>query len=144
MSDFSGFFKKRFGQFSAVTAFLNSAPVLSALGVPQGLQWQTCNFGVNGRFSSDWMHSMANRLQNVVAANYTVLAYSGKLDFICNFLGGRAWTAAFQWPGQQGFNQAPKNPWQIRLDNGTNYSAGTSQVRVHEGKGSFGCFNVSS
>ncbi len=31
------------------------------------------------RFSKDWMHSMADRLLNVLASNYTVLIYSGKL-----------------------------------------------------------------
>jgi carboxypeptidase C (cathepsin A) len=74
------------------------------------------------------MHSMADRLLNVLAGNYTVLIYSGKLDFICNFLGGAAWTAGLVWPGQSGFNSAPKNPWNIVLQNGTRYNAGVSQV----------------
>lgn len=36
-------------QFSAVTNFLNAANVQAALGIPSGLQWQSCNFDVNGR-----------------------------------------------------------------------------------------------
>jgi carboxypeptidase C (cathepsin A) len=89
------------------------------------------------------MHSMADRLLNVLAANNTVLIYSGVLDYICksdqlrdcvsyiatgNYKGGAAWTAALPWPGQAGFNAATRTPWNIRLTNGTSYSAGTSQV----------------
>lgn len=33
--------------------------------------------------------SMAPRLLNVLAANKTVLIYSGKLDYICNYVGGK-------------------------------------------------------
>ena len=32
--------------------------------------------------------------------NLIVLIYSGKLDFICNYYGGRAWTDATKWSGQ--------------------------------------------
>lgn len=56
-------------QFQAATNFLNEAAVQAALGVPNGLNWQSCNFDVNSQFSSDWMHSMADRLLNVLAAN---------------------------------------------------------------------------
>jgi carboxypeptidase C (cathepsin A) len=110
--------------FDAATSLLNNATIQAALGVAQGIQWQSCNFQVNGEFHSDWMHSMADRLQNVLAANYTVLIYSGKLDYICNYFGGRAWTAALEWAGQSGFNAAATNPWEITLVNGTKYHAG--------------------
>jgi len=114
--------------FSAATTLLNEPAVQAALNVPSGITWEACNFDVNMRFSSDWMHSMADRLLNVLAANNTVLIYSGVLDFICNYKGGAAWTAALQWPGQNGFNAASRTPWNIRLANGTSYNAGTSQV----------------
>ena len=71
-------------------AFLNSAAVQTALGVPSGFQWQSCNFDVNSQFSQDWMHSMTTRLLNVLASNATVLIYSGKLDYICNYIGHQA------------------------------------------------------
>lgn len=114
--------------FAAATTFLNDPKVQAALNVPHGITWESCNFDVNRRFSSDWMHSMADRLLNVLAANHTVLVMSGQLDFICNYFGGRAWTAALPWPGQTGFNAASRNPWVIKLANGTNYNAGVSQV----------------
>ena len=114
--------------FQAVTTVLNQANVKQALGVPSQLQWEDCNFDVNGKFSRDWMHSMADRLQNVLAANKTVLIYSGVLDYICNYYGGRAWTAALQWDGQKGFNDATKHPYNVNLPNGTQTTVGQLQT----------------
>lgn len=57
-----------------------------------------------------------------------MLIYSGKLDYICNYIGGAAWTRNLQWPGQVAFNNAPRNAWNIVLTNGTTYAAGTSQI----------------
>ena len=34
--------------FSAATTLLNTHDIQVALGVPNGLQWQSCNFEVNG------------------------------------------------------------------------------------------------
>lgn len=58
----------------------------------------------------------------------TVLVYSGKLDFVCNYLGGAEWTRKLVWPGQAAFESAPRNEWSIVLANGTRYAAGTSRV----------------
>jgi len=46
------------------------------------------------------------------AANFLWSGYSsaslhaGDADFICNWLGNRAWTNALEWPGQDGFVSA--------------------------------------
>lgn len=114
-------------QFSAGTTFLNQANVQAALGIPSGIQWEDCNFGVNGAFHKDWMTPMADRLLNVIAANHTVLIYSGTDDFICNYYGGRAWTAALEWPGQSAFNAAKYTQVNLQI-NGTTYNSGQYKV----------------
>ena len=57
-----------------------------------------------------------------------MLVYSGKLDFICNYFGGRAWTNATKWSGQvcvnsrviillhtvqEGFQNAAYQDWKV-------------------------------
>ena len=111
-------------QFAAVTSFLNQEDVQKAIGIPNGLQWSSCNFAVNGQFSRDWMHSMADRMLPVLAANKTVLIYSGILDYICNYVGGNAWVNALPWTGASGFSAASTNAWNIALQNGTQHTVG--------------------
>ena len=31
---------------------------------------------------------------------HTAIVYSGKLDYVCNYFGGRAWTNSTKWSGQ--------------------------------------------
>ncbi len=52
----------------------------------------------------------------LLASGVRVLVYTGKLDYVCNYYGTRAWTSAMQWPGQRSFNSADYAPW---IMNGT-------------------------
>ena len=45
---------------------------------------------------------------------YQYLQNSGTEDFVCNYIGGREWTLAMEWPGQNGFNSASENPWNVQ------------------------------
>jgi cathepsin A (carboxypeptidase C) len=36
-----------------------------------------------------------------------VLIYAGDADFICNWLGNKAWTEALEWPGQKEYAPLP-------------------------------------
>ncbi len=44
------------------------------------------------------------------------------LDFLANYMGGLAWTNAFQWPGATAFNAAPLGDWHV---NGTGSVGGS-------------------
>lgn len=37
--------------------------------------------------------------------------YSGKEDFICNYLGGAGWTNATDWKNKAEFDKATLQPW---------------------------------
>ena len=39
--------------------------------------------------------------------------YSGKEDFICNYLGGQEWVNATKWDGMKEFNAAPYKDWHV-------------------------------
>ena len=40
-----------------------------------------------------------------------VLIYAGDVDFICNWIGNKAWTKALQWSGSESFNSEEDKTW---------------------------------
>lgn len=57
-----------------------------------------------------------------------VLIYAGDADFICNWMGNKAWTLKLEWFGQDGFNQAEDVDWNSTI---TKQPAGI--FRTYEG-----------
>jgi cathepsin A (carboxypeptidase C) len=39
------------------------------------------------------------------------LVYAGDVDFICNYLGNKAWTLKLEWEGEESFNGAEEHSW---------------------------------
>lgn len=50
----------------------------------------------------DWVHQFASATAKVLDSGRRVLVYSGKEDYICNYLGGMEWTNATKWSEQVG------------------------------------------
>eukprot|EP00698_Gefionella_okellyi_P009143 TRINITY_DN22_c0_g1_i1.p1 TRINITY_DN22_c0_g1~~TRINITY_DN22_c0_g1_i1.p1 ORF type:complete len:430 (+),score=98.25 TRINITY_DN22_c0_g1_i1:62-1351(+) len=98
--------------FDDVTTLLNSPAIEEALGTT-GRKWKACNMEVHTLLLGDWISNLERGIPNVLANGVRVLVYSGMDDFICNYYGGRAWTAAMQWPGQAQFNDAKLVPWLV-------------------------------
>ena len=48
----------------------------------------------------DWVHQFASATGMVLEAGRRVVVYSGKDDYICNYIGGEGWTNITQWKGQ--------------------------------------------
>ena len=48
----------------------------------------------------DWVHSFQAAAATVLAHGRHVVVYSGKDDYICNYLGGKAWVESAQWSGK--------------------------------------------
>ena len=46
------------------------------------------------------MHDFQNATATVLDYKRRVVVYSGKEDFICNYLGGKEWTNSTKWSGQ--------------------------------------------
>jgi len=42
-----------------------------------------------------------------------VLVYSGDKDWVCNWRGGEAWTAAVKWSGQAAFQSESYTDWTV-------------------------------
>ncbi|SNX85759.1 related to Carboxypeptidase Y precursor [Melanopsichium pennsylvanicum] len=52
-------------------------------------------------------------VEKILEKNVRVLSYSGKRDFICNYVGNRAWTEALEWKGKQEYNKQPLLAWYV-------------------------------
>ena len=89
-----------------ISKWLNQDKVIRGLGAEVD-NYEGCNFDINRNFlfQGDWMQPY-HLLVPGILEEIPVLIYAGDADFICNYLGNRAWTEALQWPGKKGFNQA--------------------------------------
>jgi cathepsin A (carboxypeptidase C) len=77
---------------------------MKALGVEVD-SYDSCNFDINRNFlfQGDWMQPF-HRLVPSLLEKIPVLIYAGDADFICNWLGNKAWVEALEWPGHKKFS----------------------------------------
>ncbi|KAJ5125201.1 Carboxypeptidase [Penicillium atrosanguineum] len=89
-----------------ISDYLNQADVREALGAEVD-GYDSCNFDINRNFlfHGDWMKPYHHLVPGVLE-QIPVLIYAGDADFICNWLGNKAWTEALEWPGQSKFAAA--------------------------------------
>eukprot|EP00212_Chloropicon_laureae_P004984 CAMPEP_0197500330 /NCGR_PEP_ID=MMETSP1311-20131121/61465_1 /TAXON_ID=464262 /ORGANISM="Genus nov. species nov., Strain RCC856" /LENGTH=514 /DNA_ID=CAMNT_0043046083 /DNA_START=148 /DNA_END=1692 /DNA_ORIENTATION=+ len=92
--------------FTNIENFMNNATVKSILGVPDEVEWSDCNNTVNAMFASDWMKNFDRQVVDLLEGGVKVLIYAGDMDFICNWIGNKAWTLALDWSGKAAFNAA--------------------------------------
>ena len=59
----------------------------------------------------DWIVNMKDKVGDLLDAGYDILVYSGDKDYVCNWYGGRSWTAKTQWKGHDQFNNAEFEEW---------------------------------
>jgi len=97
---------------SAITDYLNEMSVQEELGV-NNISWAPCSFQVNSAFGVDRIESFAYDIPFLLDNGVSVLVYSGMLDLICNYVGGRMWTNALQWAGTTQFNNMPIVDWNL-------------------------------
>jgi len=96
-----------------ISEYLNRADVMKALGAEVS-KYDSCNFDINRNFlfQGDWMKPF-HRLVPDLLKEIPVLIYAGDADFICNWLGNKAWTEALEWPGQAKFKSASFDDFKV-------------------------------
>lgn len=99
--------------FSQVDRFLARSDIRAELGIPEHVKWEECNMLVHLLLLGDWIDSFQKDVEVVLAHRRRALVYSGDQDFICNYLGGQAWTLNMDWSGKDAFNKAPVNTWKV-------------------------------
>jgi cathepsin A (carboxypeptidase C) len=89
-----------------IAEYLNQKKVMDAIGAEVS-DYESCNTDINRNFlfQGDWSKPF-HRLVPDLIKKLPVLIYAGDADYICNWLGNKAWSEALEWPGKQGFNDA--------------------------------------
>ncbi|KAL5450015.1 hypothetical protein PMIN06_006697 [Paraphaeosphaeria minitans] len=89
-----------------IGSYLNKKEVMKAVGAEVN-SYDSCNFNINRDFllQGDWMKPY-HRLVPGILEQIPVLIYAGDADYICNWLGNKAWTEALEWPGQKDYVKA--------------------------------------
>jgi hypothetical protein len=98
---------------SYVSRWLNSESTKKALHVDEKRShaWESCNFGINMQFHTDWMKDFSPFVADLLENGVPGLIYAGDVDFVCNYLGNQAWTYGLEWTGKAGFQAAPVQDW---------------------------------
>lgn len=97
--------------FTPMSKFLRSSKVKKVLGVKK--VWEDCNFAVNGMFHTDWMQSQEPHIPQVLENGIRTMVYAGDVDFICNWMGNKAWALKMKWSGKKEFNNAKDGDWKV-------------------------------
>merc|ERR1719433_1581997 len=54
---------------------------------------------------------MSSKVVDLLHRGIVVLIYAGDVDFICNYIGNRAWTLDMEWKYKEEFNAASEHDW---------------------------------
>lgn len=123
--------------FTNIEIFLNLESTRKALGVSDKVEkWQSCNNAVNLMFVNDWMRNFHKELIEMLENDVRVLIYAGDVDFICNWMGNKAWTQALQWSGKEGFNAETDHNWMYNNGEKDVHGGFVRTGRAVQGKGS--------
>ena len=97
--------------FSAIDGYLNQDDVKEALGVTG--EWAECSHLVDliMVYGGDWMKEFQDRVTDLLDGGVDVLVYAGEYDFICNWLGNKAWTQTLPWSGATEYANAVNTTW---------------------------------
>lgn len=96
----------------SVQTYLNREDVKKAVGANVE-KYESCNMQINFRFNlaGDWMRPYVDELPPLLEDGLRILIYSGDADFICNWMGNKAWTLELPWSGHEEFKSAKDSDW---------------------------------
>jgi cathepsin A (carboxypeptidase C) len=110
--------------FTNTEIYFNLPSTLEALHVrtDEAATWTECNYDVNGDFSKDFMVGYEGYVADLLEGGIPVMIYAGDADYVCNWIGNKAWTMALDWSGHDDFNAVEDSNWEdmgmVRSANG--------------------------
>ena len=84
--------------------FLNSDLYRKKFKIQQPIAWEECADLPHIALSLDMNKMAGYKLSFLLDIGVPILIYNGDKDYICNWMGGLAWTEALEWSGQPEFN----------------------------------------
>ncbi|KAJ3367842.1 hypothetical protein HDU91_001053 [Kappamyces sp. JEL0680] len=118
-----------------IESYLNDPSIQEQLGVD--VQYEGCKRDINMNFllAGDWMRPYVEYIPQLLENGIKVLIYAGdagttaeaNVDYICNWIGNKAWTMSLEWSGQEEFANAEDALWTSKL---TGKEAG--EFRMHD------------
>lgn len=111
-----------------ISDWLNQKSVMDAVGAEVD-GFESCNSNVNSGFFSagDWNQPIHLRVPDLLE-KIPVLIYAGDADYICNWLGNKAWTDALEWSGHDEYEAKPMADVKLGGEGDV-----TGQVKSHGG-----------
>lgn len=94
------------------STWLNEPTNKVLLGVPASVTYEDCNNYAYNVLDYDFMKSVAFNFPYILE-RIPVLLYNGQDDYIVNVISAENWIANLDWPGQEGYLNAPKYVWKI-------------------------------
>ncbi|KAK9779485.1 putative Serine carboxypeptidase [Seiridium cardinale] len=96
-----------------ISQYLNKPEVMKAVGA-EVTDYESCNTDVNRAFlfNGDWSKPFHLLVPDIIK-QIPVLVYAGDADYICNWLGNKAWTEELVWNGKQKYNDAKMGPLEV-------------------------------
>ncbi|KAJ3222251.1 hypothetical protein HK099_002526 [Clydaea vesicula] len=104
-----------YGIIRDIEGYMNNGEVQKAINVDR--PFKGCNMDVNLKFlmNGDWMKPFVRVLPDLLEKGIRILIYAGDADYICNWMGNKAWTLELDWYGKDGFNSAPDVHWTSKI-----------------------------
>ncbi|KAL0092456.1 Alpha/Beta hydrolase protein [Phycomyces blakesleeanus] len=98
----------------SIEIWANEDKVRAELGVdPKAGNYTGCSDSVGFRFgkTGDNAFDFSSDVAQTLIAGVRVLLYVGDKDWICNWIGNKAWSLEMDWPGRTAYNEAVDHPW---------------------------------
>ncbi|XP_045447719.1 retinoid-inducible serine carboxypeptidase-like [Melitaea cinxia] len=81
------------------------------LGIPEHVVWSSSSSPVFNTLRGDFMKPVTESIEKLLNETDIILSkYNGNLDLICNTPGQLLWVDRLQWPGAEGYKNAPRMP----------------------------------
>jgi cathepsin A (carboxypeptidase C) len=97
-----------------IEAWANRDEVRAELGVDAEVkEFKSCNDNVNRRFflGGDHSKSLADDISLMLDSGVRVLIYAGDKDWMCQWIGNKAWTLQLEWSGKTDYANAKDKTW---------------------------------
>ncbi|KAG8963023.1 hypothetical protein FRC03_003519 [Tulasnella sp. 419] len=99
-----------------IVKYLNQKAIRKELGVdPSITEFSTVAWNINRLFDQnlDLEHSTELYVAGLLERGIRFLIYAGTYDWVCNWIGNKAWTEQLEWTGKEAFNAEPLRDWSV-------------------------------